>query len=263
MVRWRGAIHAAAHVGLEDVHVAAPLAQDHVAVVQQVLRARRCARVVGLAHVVDVGAARSMVRRASPLRLGQAGALEHVDQRQAAVEQLGAGHARRRRVRGHGQQHVLAQAGDLLAEQRGRRLLALGHLGLAVDQSRPRRGPAPSGRRAAPGARRLRVEMRDLVVVEEGEEPQQLPHLLVGRVDEELVHGERAGAPRDRARRCPSRSCRTWCRRASTMSGVVKPQTSSPHTLRMRSIPMVMLPHWSLPPNCRLQPWSTCRRRKS
>ncbi len=48
-----------------------------------------------------------------------------------------------------------------------------------------------------------------------------------------------------------------------TMSGVVNPQTSSPHTRRMRSMPMVMLPHWSLPPNCRLQPWSTCRRRKS
>ena len=33
-------------------------------------------------------------------------------------------------------------------------------------------------------------------MVEEGEETEQLSDLLVGRVDEELVHGERAGPPR-------------------------------------------------------------------
>ena len=40
---------------------------------------------------------------------------------------------------------------------------------------------------------RLAVELGDGVVLEEGKEPEQLTHLLVGRVEEELVHGEGAG----------------------------------------------------------------------
>ena len=50
---------------------------------------------------------------------------------------------------------------------------------------------------------------------------------------------------------------------ALSTRGVVRPYTSSRRALRMSSIPMVMLPHWSLAPSCSRQPSSSNRRRKS
>ena len=62
---------------------------------------------------------------------------------------------------------------------------------------------------------------------------------------------------RDRARPRRPRSCRTCCPSASVISGVA----SSVHRLarstrRIRSVPAVRLPHWSLPPVCSVQPYS-------
>ena len=50
---------------------------------------------------------------------------------------------------------------------------------------------------------------------------------------------------------------------ALVTSGVVSPKASARATLRMSSTPVVMLPHWSLPPTCSRQPWSRWSRRKS
>ena len=56
-----------------------------------------------------------------------------VDEAETA-EELCPRYRRRRCVLGDGQQHLLAESGDLRAEESGRRLLALGHLCVAVDE---------------------------------------------------------------------------------------------------------------------------------
>ena len=42
---------------------------------------------------------------------------------------------------------------------------------------------------------------------------------------------------------------------ARVSSGEVRPKTSTPRTRRVRSMPLTILPHWSLPPICSRQPW--------
>src|ERR1700722_9923771 len=97
--------------GPDDVDVPRALAQHHVAVVQQV-RGAQGAGGVALLHVVDVGPALLDGAPGLAPRLGQTGARQQVHQPEAAVEQLGPAHLRRRRVLGHGAQHGLAQPGD-------------------------------------------------------------------------------------------------------------------------------------------------------
>ena len=189
----------------------AALAEHEIPVVEEIAGGEG-ATVVGLADVVDVGA--SLLDGAPRLLLGlhQTGALEEVDQRDA-VEELGPRDGGARRVLGHGQQHLLAEPGDLLPEERSRGLFALGHLGVAVHQPGDGTGQGPLGFPALGLLRRHAVQRGDVVVPEEGQEAQELAHLLVGSVEEELVHGEGTGAPRGRARPCRTPTCRTWSRR--------------------------------------------------
>ena len=134
-------------------------------------------------------------------------------------------------VLGHGQEHLLAQGGDLLTEQRRRGLLALGHLGIAVDETGD--GPRQRPLRLAPLwlVRREVVELGDAVVFEKGEELDQLDHLLVGCVEKNwyMVKGlVRFGS----SQTVPDSVLPYLVPSALTMSGVVKPHTSSPQTRR-------------------------------
>ena len=98
------------------MHVARATTQHDVPVVQQVGLAQRPGD-VALLHVVDVGPTRLDGAPGIAPRLGEAGPGQEVNQTEAAVEQLGPTDLGRRGVLGHGEQQVLAQAGDLLAEE--------------------------------------------------------------------------------------------------------------------------------------------------
>ena len=205
-----------------------------------------------------------MVRRGLAPGRGQAGALEGVDEGEAVAASSARATSVRRRVLGDGQQHLLAQPGDLLAEQRGRGLLALGHLGLAVHQGDHGAGQGPLGGAPLRVLRRLGVEGLDLVVGEEGEVAQAAARPCSSAVLKKNWYMAKGLVRAGSSQTVPDLGlAELGAVGLERRSGVVRPQTSSPQTLRMRSMPMVMLPHWSLPPIWRSQPWSTCRRRKS
>jgi hypothetical protein len=94
----------------------------------------------------------------------------------------------------------------------------------------------------------------DFFAALERENPNVVAGVGVGRVEPKLVElvGRRAlGVEPDvatlgLAKLVPS---------AFLMSGVVSAKASPPPMRRMSSVPVVMLPHWSLPPICRRIPW--------
>ena len=97
--------------------------------------------------------------------------------------------------------------------------------------------------------------------IEPGEELEVLHDVAIVGVQPELIEAERRGARRDPATPCRLRSSRTWCR--PTWSSAAAPARARlPRgILRISSQPAVMLPHWSLPPICSVQPKRSCSTR--